>query len=286
MTDVAPDPSFERERDRLWGLAYRVCGRRTDADDVMQEAWVRWQRQDASTIERPAAWLTTVVSRLAIDHLRDRQRVGYVGPWLPEPLAAPVDDHADLVDSLTVGFLTMLERLEPIERVVFLLADVFDEPFAAIADTVGKSEAACRQIASRARHRVRDDRRRGAVSAASQRRIANAFAMAAYQGDLDAIVGLLHDDAVLISDGGAQHHAARRPVVGPERIARFVANVIKRIPSSAQFVPMLVNGEPAIVTVMNGRHAHAMVVHATGEPARVEAVFMIVNPDKLAVLSG
>ncbi len=151
---------FEAERPRLLGLAYRILGSAVDAEDVVQEAWVRWQA--AHDVERPAAWLTTVVSRLALDSWRaqQRKREDYVGPWLPEPVATEPDpaDRAEMADSLTFGFLVLLDELSAVERVVFLLADVFGEPFADIAATVGKSEAACRQIASRARRKLQESK--------------------------------------------------------------------------------------------------------------------------------
>ncbi len=158
---------FEAERPRLLGLAYRILGSAVDAEDVVQEAWVRWQA--AHDVERPAAWLTTVVSRLALDSWRaqQRKREDYVGPWLPEPVATEPDpaDRAEMADSLTFGFLVLLDELSAVERVVFLLADVFGEPFADIAATVGKSEAACRQIASRARRKLQESKPHRSLSA-------------------------------------------------------------------------------------------------------------------------
>ena len=151
---------FEQERPRLLGLAYRMLGSIVDADDVVQDAWLRWQTVESEVIRSPEAWLTTATTRLALDRIRShrRRREEYVGPWLPEPLVSEAgpEEAAELADSLTFGFLTVLDRLGPIERAVFLLADVFAVPFAEIADTVGKSEAACRQIASRARRRLRE----------------------------------------------------------------------------------------------------------------------------------
>ena len=148
---------FERERPRLVGLAYRMLGTVADAEDVVQDAWFRWQAPCPGEVDRPEAWLTTVTTRIALDHLRSarRRREAYVGPWLPEPLVADAGpaEVAELAESLRLGFLTVLDQLKPVERAVFLLADVFAVPFAEIADTVGKSEAACRQIASRARRR-------------------------------------------------------------------------------------------------------------------------------------
>jgi RNA polymerase sigma-70 factor (ECF subfamily) len=187
----------------------------TDAEDVVQDAWLRWEAS-STEVERPAAWLTTVVTRLAIDRLRSaqHQRETYVGPWLPEPvtdLPGPAES-AELADSLTLGFLTMLERLTPVERAVFLLADVFDEPFSDIAAIVGKSPAACRQIASRARRRVRDPVRHVDAGSPAGPDVTAALVQATVAGDIDTLLGLLAPDVVLVSDGGAERHAARQPV--------------------------------------------------------------------------
>jgi RNA polymerase sigma-70 factor, ECF subfamily len=291
---------FFAERDRLWGLAYRICGTRSDADDVMQEAWLRWTA--AINIERPAAWLTTVTSRLSIDRLRKRkyETVSYVGPWLPDLVASSSipdpADHVELVDSLTVGFLTMLERLEPIERVVFLLADVFGEPFRDIAIAVDRSEVACRQIASRARRRVHDPNRRRPVDTAEQWRLAAAFAEAATLGNLAALHSLLAADSVLLSDGGADVHAARRPVTGPDRISRFIANLARRFALKWDTESALINGEPGLVMSHEGILKFAMVVHATEAPmagtsdtqagASISQIFIMRNPKKLSSFSN
>ncbi len=284
---------FADERERLWGLAYRICGTRSDADDVVQDAWLRWQRSVEAEIERPAAWLTTVTTRIAIDFLRGRRRrsANYVGPWLPEFISTPMAaDPADLVSSLTVGFLMMLERLDPIERVVFLLADVFGEPFVDIASTVNRSEVACRQIASRARRRVRDPEPRRSVEPTECVRLAAAFAQAAQAGDLSGVEALLSETAVLLSDGGATVRAARRPVVGRQRVARFVVNIAKRS-ANAQLGAAVLNGEPALVVSRHNSVELALIVHveltALGEDAdaTIDHLYILRNPDKLAAIS-
>jgi len=280
------DP-FVAERDRLWGLAYRMLASRADADDAVQDAWLRWQGADHDTIVNPAAWLTTVTSRLALDRLRGRQREreSYVGPWLPEPLLTEqATDPTELAESLTVGFLTMLERLEPTERVVLLLADVFGEPFRAIADVTGKSEAACRQIASRARTRVRDDHHlsRRPVDAEERTRLVNAFTRATSLGDLGALAELLAPDVTLVSDGGADQHAARRPIVGVDRVSRFLVAIAGRLAGGSTVEPVWVNGEPGLVA----RYGPAVVATVAFEvdAGRIERIYIIVNPSKLAGL--
>jgi RNA polymerase sigma-70 factor (ECF subfamily) len=281
------DAHFEQERTRLVGLAYRITGSRTVAEDLVQEAWLRWDAADRDAIVTPAAWLTTVVSRLSLDHLRSaaHQREDYVGPWLPEPVATEPDpaEHAVLAESLTIGFLTVLERLGPTERVVFLLADVFAVPFDDIAEAVGKTPVACRQIASRARARVRDGRPRFAPTDDDAWQATIAFLTAAQVGDLDALVSLLADGALAISDGGRDHHAARRPVVAA-RIPRFVANLAARIPDGASIELRALNGEPGVVIVEDGVVTTAMAF--TVVAGRVERIWTIRNPDKLRALEA
>jgi RNA polymerase sigma-70 factor (ECF subfamily) len=273
---------FDGERPRLVALAYRLLGSMTDAEDVVQDAWLRWEAS-SSDVERPAAWLTTVVTRLAIDRLRSaqHQRETYVGPWLPEPvteLPGPAES-AELADSLTLGFLTMLERLTPVERAVFLLADVFDEPFNDIAAIVGKSPAACRQIASRARRRVRDPVRHVDATPAAGPDVAAAFVQATVAGDVDTLLGLLAPDVVLVSDGGAERHAARRPVRGAERVARLLVNISRRFPTNVELTTPTLNGEPGIVLSFAGRPFMAMALEI--HDGRVQALRSVLNPRKL-----
>ena len=282
---LEPDAAFEGERARLIALAYRITGSRTVAEDLVQEAWLRWDRADRAGIASPAAWLTTVVSRLALDHLRSaaHQRESYVGPWLPEPVAAAPDpaEEVELAESLSIGFLAVLERLAPAERVVFLLADVFGVPFDEIAETVGKTPAACRQIAVRARERVRAGRPRFAPTDDDAWQVTVAFLTAAQLGDLDALVSLLADDALAISDGGAHHHAARHPVAAA-RIPRFVANLAKRVPAGAEIVLQAINGSPGMVLVEDGAVTTAMAFEVVD--GRVARIWTIVNPEKLRAL--
>lgn len=282
----ADEVDFEQERPRLEGLAYRITGSRATAEDLVQDAWLRWERADRSTVERPAAWLTTVTSRLALDHLKSAQwsREIYVGPWLPEVAVAEPgpEEHAELAESLTIGFLAVLERLAPTERVVFLLADVFATPFDEIASIVDKSPEACRQIASRARTRIREGRPRFAPTDDDAWQVALAFLTAAQVGDLDALVSLLAEDALAISDGGAEHHAARRPIIA-ERIPRFVVNLTARIPDGAEFVATPINGEPGIVALRNGEPIMAVAVSVA--EGQVQRMWSILNPEKLKTLT-
>ena len=287
---VADVERFEHERPRLVGLAYRLLGSLADAEDIVQEAWLRWQQTDREGIEQPAAWLTTVTSRIGLDRLRARQRdrADYVGPWLPEPIVVPMDTadpahHAELSDSLTTAFLVLLEELSPTERLVLLLADVFDQPFAEISAILGRSRDACRQLASRARRKVRaaEAPRRGRGGAVDPVALvaAGAFVDAARRGDQQALLELLAPDAVLVSDGGAEQHAARRPVVGADRVSRFVLNLARRLPSGVAVEPCWVNGAPGNAAWVRGVPAFIQAFEV--EDGRITRISIVSNPDKL-----
>lgn len=278
---------FESERSRLLGVAYRITSSRAEADDIVQEAWLRWERADHSSIERPAAWLTTVTSRLALDRLRSAQyrRETYIGPWLPD--AATVEpgpaDQAELVESLTMGFLAVLERLQPIERVVFLLADVFDVPFDEIAGVVDRSPGTCRQIASRARRRVREERPRFAPTDDEAWQVTSAFLDAAAAGDIDTLMAVLAPDVVHLSDGGPDHRAARRPVVGADRVARLIVSLTQKgLAEGYVPEPRLINGQPGIVARDTTGVRLAMAVSVV--EGRIDRLCLVVNPEKLATL--
>lgn len=284
---------FEAERARLVGLAYRMLGSLSDAEDVVQEAWLRWNRE--RDVERPAAWLTTVTSRLAIDRLRQlkRRREDYVGPWLPEPVLTRTgstdhrptrgDDPAEqveLAESLTAGFMVVLEQLGEVERAVFVLADVFDVPYAQIAEIVERSEVASRQIASRARRKVRAGR---AERAALDEGLLGELVGAITIGDIAAVIELLSPRVVLLSDGGAERRAARRPVVGPERVARLLINLAARVSIEAEIAVEEVNAAPALVVRVPGA---PLVLTGDRDAATgvVTDIRLMLNPTKLAVL--
>lgn len=272
------DP-FEAARPRLLGLAYRMLGSLADAEDAVQDAWLRWQGADEEAIERPEAWLTTVTTRIALDRLRSAQhrREAYIGPWLPEPVAVEPSpsDSAELSESLTLGFLTLLDRLSPVERAVFLLAEVFRVPFAEVASTVGKSEVACRQIASRARRRVRVAPSR---TRPGDRRVVDELLVAFALGDIDTVLARLAPEVVLVSDGGPHRRAARRPVVGAERVARFFSNLARRHVPSAVF-PATINGDPGVIVEIDGVIDFAAAFDVDGD--QVTAIWLVRNPTKL-----
>jgi RNA polymerase sigma-70 factor, ECF subfamily len=279
---------FERERPRLTGLAYRLLGSVADADDVVQEAWLRWNGADRQSIDNVSGWLTTVVGRLGLDRLRTRQRQRevYVGPWLPEPLLTAIDDPAEITvaaDSLTTAFLWMLERLTPEERLVLLLADVFGESFHSVADVIGKSHDATRQVAVRARRKVRAaELPPRTATRVELQSTALEFATAVLSGDIARVCALLAVDAVSVSDGGAERHAARHPVTGAERVARFLVNLAKRLPTSAAVEPAWVNERPGMVVAWAG--STRMVVTVDVADGQVTRVFVHVNPSKLRSL--
>ena len=283
MTD--PTAVFEAERPRLLGLAYRMLGTPDDADDVVQEAWLRWDRADHDGIAVPAAWLTTVTTRLALDRLRSarHRREVYVGPWLPEPVATGpgADPYAAAAstESLSLAFLTVLERLEPVERAVFLLHDVFGHPFAEVATVVERSEPATRQIAKRARDRVRAERPRLAPDPARAGELADAFLGAVVAGDVGPLRALLADDVVHLSDGGPDRRAARRPVVGPDRVARLLINLATRIQAGTEVTPVVVNGQHGWYLTVEGRPEMVLVPSFVDD--RVSSILAVLNPAKL-----
>lgn len=288
MTAASGTDVLEQERPRLRALAYRMLGSMTDAEDVVQDVAERWHAlgpEERAAIERPAAWLTTVCTRRALDELGTarRRRETYVGPWLPEPVLTSGDpaDDVELADSLTLGFLVVLDRLEPLERAVFLLADVFREPFADIALAVGRSEDACRQLASRARRRVRDERRvaGGRVDDADRSRLLHAFLGACVAGDVDGLKQLLVDDVVLVSDGGPHVRAARRPVLGPHRVSRLMLGLAGRFPDDAGMELRDVNGEPGLLVTRDGRPWLVLTTETDGQ--RIVTIRIVLNPDKL-----
>lgn len=278
---------FEEQRPALLGLAYRLLGSRTDAEDVVQEAWIRWS--GAQGVDNPAAWLRTVVTRLCLDELRSARarRESYVGPWLPEPVhtadgsLGPLDT-AELRDSLSLGFLLVLERLSPAERAVFVLREAFALPYEEVAAAVGRSPAACRQLHSRARSRLGDDLPQS--SATGRRALLDRLLHAVAGADVPALTALLGEDVVLVSDGGGVVSAARRPVVGADRVARLLLGLAGRMPNDEVMSVEEVNGQPCVVVRRGDAVTSLLTVDGAGGE-HVRAVQIVVAPDKLAALS-
>lgn len=287
--DDAPERVFQEHRPLLFHIAYRMLGTVSDAEDIVQEAWIRWQRGGAGA-ETPRAFLAQVVTRLAIDRLREarRTREEYVGPWLPEPLLTePAGDTADLAtvrsETLRTGFLVMLERLGPVERAVFVLREAFDYDHAEIAQILGKTEAACRQILVRAHRHMATDRPRFTDREANER-IALSFLSALATGDLGQIERLLAEDAVLYSDGGGKVAAARNPIYGADRIVRFLGGILSKLGARRlDSRPAYINGEPGVILRVDGQLYSTMVIECA--EGRVRAVHGVRNPDKLAHLA-
>jgi len=278
----ALEATFVAERPRLVGVAYRITGSIADAEDVVQEAWLRLQRTDGSAVRDPTGWLITVVSRLALDDLKRayRSRESYVGPWLPEPVPTPAA-HADpqvaaeLSESLTLAFLQLLDALSPPERVAFLLADVFATPYEVIGQVLDRSPAACRQLASRARRRLAAE---GVPPRPDGSLDGRAFVDAVLAGDIDRLTAMLAPDVVLVSDGGSRQRAARRPIVGAERAARYLTNLARRF-QSLPFEPAAVNDSEGFTVAVDG---HVLAVGTVDiADGRVTAMRFVVNPDKL-----
>lgn len=277
------------ERPRLLGLAYRMIGSRSEAEDVVQEAILRAHRAGAE-VDSPAAYLTTITTRLAIDHLRSARvrRESYVGPWLPEPIAAdPAPDaaaRAVLEDTLSIAFLVALETLSPDERAVLVLHDVFAFSHAEIAAMLQRRDASCRQLLRRARQRLESGNRRSAVDRAQRDEIVRRFVAACEGGDLDSFLAALTDDVELVFDGGPEvKTAARRPIRGADRVARFLAFAMSRIPDR-MVEPTTLNGGPAVVLQATpGRSIGAVFIEASAEGA-VITIRWVRNPAKLAGL--
>jgi RNA polymerase sigma-70 factor (ECF subfamily) len=258
---------------------------RADAEDVLQDAYLRWRSVDVDEVESPQAWLTTAVTRLSIDRLRRAriEREAYVGPWLPEPLSdrdVPSPESAlELEGDLSLAFLVLLETLSPNERAAFLLHDVLDEDYGDVAAMLGKSEAACRQMVHRARERVTAKRRRFVVDDEARIRMLRKFIDAANGGDREALKALLAPDAKMISDGGGKAIASLRPLLGAERIAWLWFAVAKRGRDRVARKIVRVNGEPALAVYFEGRLHSVAVIETDGE--RIHTHYTIANPDKL-----
>lgn len=275
---------FDRARPRLLRLAYSELGDLGEAEEVVQEAWLRLERADAEAIENLDGWLTRVVGRLALDRLRSARvrRETYVGPWLPEPLASeePAEDPADRVtldESVSYALLTVLEQLSPAERTAFVLHEVFDLPFGEVAEVVGRSPEAVRQLASRARRHVKGERPRFDASPDEHDRAVRAFAQAVAEGDLEKLVAVLDPDVVWTSDGGGRATALRHPLRGGERVARAWAALSRRNLEGPAEVTL--NGRLGLLLdSRDGQRAAISFVVAGGRVARIDAVR---NPEKL-----
>jgi RNA polymerase sigma-70 factor (ECF subfamily) len=277
--------AFREHRALLFSIAYRMLGSVADAEDLVQEAYLRWLKADPSGVRSPKDFLAATVTRLAVDHLRSARvrREMYVGPWLPEPLLG-VDDRnpiaaTEVAESLSTAFLVLLERLTPNQRAAFLLREVFGYDYPEVAQILDTSEANCRQLVQRAKQGIASGRPRFSGNADTAQELAGQFAAACATGDMDGLLALLSDDAVAWADGGGKFSAARRPVTGAERVARFVASVVRKWQSSGDVQLEPVNGGLGLSMHSGGRLSGVITVEVNG--GRVSQVFIVVNPDKL-----
>ncbi|MFI0927935.1 RNA polymerase sigma-70 factor [Streptomyces sp. NPDC021012] len=274
--------AFVAHRNLLFTVAYEMLGSAADAEDVLQETWLKWAGVDPGTVRDPRAYLVRITTRQALSHLRTlgRRKESYLGPWLPEPLLTTPDvaEDAELADSVSMAMLLVLETLTPTERAVFVLREVFDLAYDEIAGAVDKTPAAVRQIAHRARAHVAARRPRGVASAAETRRTVEAFRRAVETGDLRGLLDVLAPDVVLLTDGGGVVRAALEPVVGAER----VAGVLARIAATTTLQPARVNGDPALIVRMDG--AVDTVLAMRVEDGRVTGLYAVRNPEKLSHL--
>jgi RNA polymerase sigma-70 factor (ECF subfamily) len=284
--DEASTEAFEKARPRLWGLAYRMLGSTADADDAVQDTWLRWQTASSEDIASPDAWLTTACSRRCIDMLRaaHRTRVDYFGPWLPEPLVGNTgpepDDTAELASSLSTAFLLLLERLTPAERAAYLLHDVFDYDYDAIGAVLDKKQGACRQLVSRARKHIGGMQARFTPEPEKQRHLLNEFLSAIRSGKVDRLESLLAEDSELWADGGGKVLAQPDIVHGPEKIARLL-NMIWRVAWHRQeFIETKVNGGPGLILREDDTTA-AILSLAVTPHNQIVGIYVVRNPDKL-----
>jgi len=289
VTQQAPSSSaadFEAVRSRLFGLAYRMLGSRADAEDIVQETYVRWHQVERRTVVNAEAWLVTAATRLAIDRLRQlkTEREAYVGTWLPEPLVSDAvmpDRHLELASDLSIAMLTLLETLAPEERAAFLLHDVFDVPYDQIASILGRSEPACRQVIHRARERVRSSRRRFESTESAKLQLVERFKAAMEASDEKALLALFAPDATWTADGGGKTAAAPRPLVGVEQIVRLAIGLRRNYWTDDRVLEIsMVNGEPGLSVRDGGRLTAVMAFDTDG--TQIVSVYAVLNPDKLA----
>lgn len=288
MPDYAnppPEEVFSALRPRLFSIAYRMLGIRADAEDIVQDAWLRWHSAAKDQIQSLEAWLVTVTTRLSIDRLRKSQadREAYIGWWLPEPLVE-VDDFTpesavELASDVSVAFLWMLERLSLDERAAFLMRQVFDSDYAEIAQVVNKSESACRQLVHRAIARIQEQRPRFSVSKSAHRELLATFTQAARQGDVAAMRALMSADVQLVADGGGKVSSFLRILKGAGRVAGVFWSLEHKHPLHVDYRPALINGEPGLLRYVEGRleSAQSFII----DDGRIVAVFIMRNPEKL-----
>ncbi|MFN8660324.1 MAG: RNA polymerase sigma-70 factor [Thermomicrobiales bacterium] len=282
---------FLSYRPLLFSIAYRMLGSVADAEDALQETWLRWHRaqEQGEEVRNPKAWLTTTLSRICLDQLGSARvkREQYIGAWLPEPLAGTTPDVAETAidhESLSTAFLVLLESLSPKERAVFLLHDVFAYDFATIAGIVGETETYCRQLARRARAHMVARRPRYEVDEEQRERLTARFIQAVSSGDMAALTATLAEDVVITSDGGGKVLAARKPVVGRDKVATFLLKIRGLSSIEPELRLMEINGQPGAVTFIDGAIRNAATFEMDGD--RITRIYIVANPDKLEPLAA
>ncbi|WP_203926639.1 RNA polymerase sigma-70 factor [Virgisporangium ochraceum] len=283
MTKAATD-AFVTHRNLLFTVAYEMLGSAADAEDVLQETWLRWVGVDLDEVRDQRAYLVRITTRLALTRLRTlrRRRESYIGPWLPEPLLTSPDvaEDVELADSVSMAMLLVLETLGPTERAVFVLREVFDLPYEEIAATVARSAATVRQIAHRARAHVAARRPRGSVSPAQARAALEAFQRATETGDLRHLLDILAPDVVLLGDGGGVVQAVQRPIVGADKVSRLLLAGFGKVAGLATIEPAQVNGWPALILRMGGAIDTVLAVRI--DDGRISGLYAVRNPEKLS----
>lgn len=278
--------AFNQHRPLLFSIAYRMLGSAADAEDIVQDAFMRWQRAESAEVRSPKDYLSATVTRLAVDHLRSARvrREVYVGPWLPEPLVG-VDDRdplaaTELAESLSTAFLVLLERLTPTQRAAFLLREVFAFDYAEVARILDTNEPNVRQLVQRSRQHIAAGKPRFSPDRKTASDLTQRFLGACTSGDMDALVELLSADAIAYADGGGKFAAARNPIVGVDKVARFLASLVAKWSSAGEVRVEPVNGGVGLVFHAGGKLRAVMTIAAT-DTQQVDAVFIVVNPDKL-----
>lgn len=281
--------AFTAHRSLLFGIAYRMLGRVSEAEDIVQEVWLRWQKQDPAAVQSPKAWLVAATTRLCIDQLRSarREREEYYGVWLPEPLmpaaASDPGQTAELADSLSMAFMLMLESLGPAERAVFLLREVFGCEYDETAAIVGKTEANCRQIVRRAKERLQVAPKAEAAPTDRARKLVEEFMAAAASGRMEGVLALLTEESTVFSDGGGKVKAAGCAIVGADHATRFLLGIWPRFMVNVDVRHTVINGSPGVVVSSGGRVDYALSFEVAGD--RIRHIYIVCNPDKLRHLS-
>jgi len=285
---ATPTAAFTEQRRRLMGVSYRILGSIADAEDVVQDAWLRWSSTDTTKVENPEAFLTTIVTRLSLDRLRalKARREVYSGPWLPEPVAADVGPEAaaELADSLSMALLVVLETLSPLERAAFVLREVFAEPYEVVAEILGRDQAAVRQLVHRARQHVDAGGARFRADRATHLEVVERFLAACQNADLDALLSVLAPDVVMVSDAGGVGRAPVRPITGEDKVGRFLIGVTTKVVPGTTVGLEVFNGQVGLVARLDGRAITAVAFRVREQ--QIQTLHVLANPEKLAALDA